>query len=46
MARLLAGLETMTLQKVGVGENCQWQFGNESSLANWFAKMKFGGRQR
>jgi hypothetical protein len=23
------------------GESCQWQFGNEPSLANLFAKMKF-----
>ena len=26
------------------GENCQWQFGNESSDANLLSIVKFGGR--
>lgn len=34
---------TFTLKRCE-GENSRWEFGNESSLANLFAKMKFGGR--
>jgi hypothetical protein len=37
------GLEAMTSQEGVMGEKCQWHFGNEPSLANLFAKMKFGG---
>jgi hypothetical protein len=33
-----------TRQKGVRGENCQWQFGNESSLESLLSKQKFGGR--